>query len=77
MKHASSAKPQPRRKPGAPAHLPMPHERDESTGGAGDLPRPEMRQAQRDLDAGLVDTDLHATPGLDAERRRQLLRRGG
>jgi len=32
-----------------------------------------MVQAQRDIEAGLVDTDMRATPGLDAERRAQLV----
>jgi len=32
-----------------------------------------MVQAARDIANGLVDTDLHNTPGLDAERRAELL----
>ncbi len=32
-----------------------------------------MRQAHRDLEAGLVDTDMRATPGLDAQRRTKLV----
>ena len=36
-------------------------------------PDPQIVQAKRDLDAGLVDTDMRATPGLDAERREQLV----
>jgi hypothetical protein len=32
-----------------------------------------MQQAARDLAAGQVDTDLRATPGLDAPRRRKLV----
>jgi hypothetical protein len=32
-----------------------------------------MVQAKRDIDAGMVDTDMHATPGLDTERRDQLV----
>lgn len=32
-------------------------------------PAPRVAQAQRDLDAGQVDTDMHATPGLDAQCR--------
>ncbi len=36
-------------------------------------PDPIMVQAKRDIDAGLVDTDRRATPGLDAERRAQLV----
>ncbi|TCP04393.1 hypothetical protein [Rubrivivax gelatinosus] len=49
--------------------LPLPHERDESVGDAGEPPRPVMEQARRDLAAGQVDTDLRATPGLDAAAR--------
>ena len=29
--------------------------------------------AADDIDAGMVDTDMHATPGLDTERRDQLV----
>jgi len=36
-------------------------------------PDPVIRQAKRDIDAGLVDTDMRQTPGLDAERRKQLV----
>jgi len=58
--------------------LPLPHERDETapggTGRAGGRSR-RIGQAARDLAEGQVDTDLRATPGLDAERRRDLLRR--
>ena len=32
-----------------------------------------MVQAKRDIDAGMVDTDMRATPGLDTERRDQLV----
>lgn len=32
-----------------------------------------MNQARQDLAAGLVDTDMHATPGLDAQRRAALV----
>ncbi len=32
-------------------------------------PDPVIEQAKHDLDAGMVDTDLHATAGLDAQRR--------
>lgn len=55
--------------------LPMPHERDESSGraGPGDPPRPEIRQAQRDLAQGQVDTDMRSTPGLDSQRRESLV----
>jgi hypothetical protein len=33
-----------------------------------------MKRAKRDLDAGLVDTDLRSTPGIDAEHRRRILK---
>lgn len=53
--------------------LPLPHERDESTQTTAAEPDPAMVQAKRDLDAGMVDTDMRATPGLDAERRARLV----
>jgi hypothetical protein len=53
--------------------LPLPHERDEGAGVTNAQPDKVIEQAKRDLDAGLVDTDLRATPGLDAERRDELL----
>lgn len=55
--------------------LQLPHERDESTNADAAQPRDVMRQAKADLDAGLVDTDLRATAGLDAQRRDALLRK--
>ena len=63
---------------GAPApppqqHLPLPRERDEARGGTARPPDDVIRQAQRDIDRALVDTDLRATPGLDAERRKALV----
>lgn len=59
--------------PGSPAGLALPHERDESSDSAAVTPDPVMVQAKRDIDAGLVDTDMRATPGLDAERRARLV----
>ena len=53
--------------------LPLPHERDESTGTAAVAPDPVIVQAKKDLDAGMADTDMRATPGLDAELRRRLV----
>lgn len=53
--------------------LPLPHERDQSTDATAKAPDPQMVQAQRDIDAGLVDTDMRATPGLDAKRRARLV----
>ncbi|MBB2487652.1 hypothetical protein H5407_20645 [Mitsuaria sp. WAJ17] len=75
--------------PGSPppapqeADLALPHEREEATGTAstalagrrtaGERQREVMRQAAADLAQGQVDTDLHASPGLDAQRRQELL----
>ncbi len=56
--------------PGTPL---MPHERDELPGRmTAAEPDPVIVQAKRDLDAGMVDTDMRVTPGLDAERREEL-----
>jgi hypothetical protein len=55
------------------AGLALPHERDESSGAVAVEVDPVMAQAQRDIDAGLVDTDMRATPGLDAQRRAELV----
>lgn len=52
--------------------LPLPSERDQAFGHTGSTPDPAIRQAGKDLDAGLVDTDMRATPGLDAQRRERL-----
>jgi len=59
--------------PLSPAGLALPHERDESTQATAQAPDPMMVQAKRDIDAGLVDTDMHATPGLDANLRERLV----
>ena len=62
-----------------PAHapdgrpLPLPHERDEATGQTAQAPDPVIEQARRDIESGQVDTDMHATPGLDAARREALV----
>lgn len=53
--------------------LALPHERDESTDTTAEAPDPMMVQASRDIAAGLVDTDMHATPGQDAELRERLI----
>lgn len=56
--------------------LALPHERDESmTGQTHGEPLPVMQQAYEDITSGQVDTDMRATPGLDARRRRALVRR--
>lgn len=51
----------------------LPHERDEYSEAAAAAPDPVIAQAKRDLDAGMVDTDMRATPGLDAKRRATLV----
>lgn len=53
----------------ADEHLELPHERDQSTRNTAATPDPSVRQAKKDLDAGQVDTDMRATPGLDAAQR--------
>ena len=44
-----------------------------SSVGESKPPEAVMTQAKRDLDAGLVDTDMRATAGLDAKRRARLV----
>lgn len=53
--------------------LPLPHERDQGRAAVNPQPQPVIEQAKRDLDAGLVDTDMRATPGLDALARQRLV----
>lgn len=53
--------------------LALPHERDESTNATAEAPDPMMVQASRDIAAGLVDTDMHATPGQDAALRERMV----
>lgn len=53
--------------------LALPHEKDESTSNVAKAPDPQIVQAKRDIDAGLVDTDMRATPGLDADLRRRMV----
>jgi hypothetical protein len=53
--------------------LALPHERDESTEVTSNTPDPRMVQAKRDIDAGLVDTDMHATPGQNAALRERMV----
>jgi hypothetical protein len=52
----------------------LPHERDQIPEAAGDQVRADMRQAHHDLEQGQVDTDMRATPGLDAKRRKKLVK---
>ena len=81
---AARNKPRLRRQPVAPqavatkplplgSKLALPHERDEAAHATAPAPDAVIVQAKRDIDAGLVDTDMRATPGLDAERRARLV----
>lgn len=54
----------------------LPHDRDQQAVATNPEPDPHMRRAARDLQQGQVDTDLRATPGLDAERRGDLVEGG-
>ena len=61
---------------GSTAPLPLPHERDETSGPgatADGLPSEVMEQARKDLEAGLVDTDMRNGAGLDAAERERLV----
>ena len=49
----------------------LPHEREQSTHATNPTPDPAMVQAHKDVEAGQVDTDMRATPGLSAERRKR------
>ena len=51
----------------------LPQTRDEVVKTTAAEPDPVMVQAKRDIDAGMVDTDMRATPGLDAELRARLV----
>ena len=55
--------------PGLGAQLPLPHERDESISTTPTGPDAVIEQAMRDIATGKVDTDMRATPGLDAANR--------
>ncbi|MCC6247316.1 MAG: hypothetical protein IT499_06125 [Rubrivivax sp.] len=54
-------------------NLRLPHERDQSVDAQQGPREPVIEQAWRDIESGQVDTDMHATPGLDAQRRRRLV----
>ena len=57
-----------------PATTPTgPPEPDRSAPATSAAPDAVMVQAKRDIDAGLVDTDMRATPGLDAAQRARLV----
>ena len=74
MNHDDSSKPA---DAAHPQDMPsLPHERDQQTAATGAKPDPQMRRAARDLRRGQVDTDLRATPGLDADRRGEMVKGG-
>ena len=57
-----------------PSTPPLPRPQPiEPTGTTAHAPDPVVTQAKRDIDAGQVDTDMHATPGLDAKLRARLV----
>jgi hypothetical protein len=45
--------------------LPLPHERDESPDSQAAGARTRIRQAARDVEAGQLDTDARASPGVE------------
>ena len=60
----------------APQGPALPHERDQQKQATNPEPDADIQRAARDLKQGQVDTDLRATPGLDAERRGDLVKGG-
>lgn len=67
MARSPPRRPQIRRAPPLPSEvgLQLPHERDESPmpeAGAVRGPRGKIRQAARDIERGLVDTEARGTP---------------
>ena len=58
---------------GLGAPLPLPHERDESIDPEPRDPDAKLAQAAHDINACMVDTDMRATPGLDARTRDRLV----
>ncbi len=55
---------------------PLPHELDQQTTSTAPEPDAHIEQAAQDLAQGQVDTDLRATPGLDANRRGRMVKGG-
>ncbi|GCB02521.1 hypothetical protein [Ralstonia sp. SET104] len=43
----------------------LPHERDQHLEEQRSEPRSDVEQAARDIESGLLDTDLHNTPGVE------------
>jgi hypothetical protein len=56
-----------------PPHIPDDPEHERIIDPAAVAPDPVIALAKRDIDAGMVDTDMRATPGLDAKLRARLV----
>lgn len=56
-----------------PPFIPEDPEHERLIDPAAVTPDPVIAQAKRDIDAGMVDTDMRATPGLDATLRGRLV----
>jgi len=54
----------------------LPHERDQQNSATRAKPDAHIRRAADDLKQGQVDTDMRATPGLDADERGKLVKGG-
>ncbi len=70
---APSADAVPEGQPAAGRDLPLPHERDASSGQVAEAPDPMILRAKKDLDDGQVDTDMWGTAGLDHARKERLV----
>ncbi len=58
------------KRPTTPETTPrLPHERDESDDSQASGPREDMQQAYKDIENGLVDTDLRGSLGVDEATR--------
>lgn len=66
---APDAQTSPQRGAVTPQGPSLPHERDQQNRNTDTPPNDHIERAARDLGQGQVDTDLRATPGLDADRR--------
>lgn len=76
--HSSGREDQPRTRGDAsrPEGPSLPHDRDQQAASTDAEPNAHIERAARDLQQGQVDTDLRATPGLDADRRGGLVEGG-
>jgi hypothetical protein len=73
---APDAEISPQRGAANPTGPSLPHERDQQNGSVDARPDAHIDRAARDLSQGQVDTDLRATPGLDADRRGDMVKGG-